>query len=406
MQPRLTDRQQELIDLAGRLGRENFAPRAAKFDEEAEFPFENYDDLRRHGLLKLCIPERFGGLGADYRTYCLVSAELGRHCGATALTYNMHSCTMLWSGPLAEDLAMTDEQRARHEERCAAIFGKVVNDGALFAQPFSEPHTAAAAGKAPFGTTARKVDGGWLVNGRKHFASLSGAANYYGVLCTEEREGESLDAKDTIYLAVAGEADGFEITGTWDTLGMRATVSRSLVLKDVFVPDDMQLMPRGLYYKAALNWPHMFMTLSPTYLGIAQAAYDFTVSYLRGEVPGGPPGKRRGNPTKQIFVAEMRIKLEQAWALFHRATLEAKVDPSRSERIRAFAAQFTIMEYANDICRLAIRTCGGTTIMKSMPLERHYRDSRCGALMLPWTAEICLERIGREALYRSGETDD
>ena len=55
---------------------------------------------------------------------------------------------------------------------------------------------------------------------------------------------------------------------------------------------------------------------------------------------------------------------------------------------------------------LAIRTCGGQSLLKSLPLERLYRDSRCGALMLPWTAELCLDRIGREALYEPGEADD
>jgi hypothetical protein len=55
---------------------------------------------------------------------------------------------------------------------------------------------------------------------------------------------------------------------------------------------------------------------------------------------------------------------------------------------------------------LAIRTCGGQAMLKSLSLERIYRDSRCGSLMLPWTAELCLDRIGREALYEAGETDD
>jgi hypothetical protein len=61
------------------------------------------------------------------------------------------------------------------------------------------------------------------------------------------------------------------------------------------------------------------------------------------------------------------------------------------------------MEGANDIARLAIRTCGGQSMMKHLPLERLYRDSRCGALMLPWTAELVLDRMGRETLYEAGE---
>ena len=72
---------------------------------------------------------------------------------------------------------------------------------------------------------------------------------------------------------------------------MRGTVSRNLTFKDVFVADDEQLMPRGIYFKGAQTWPAMFFTLAPTYLGLANAAYDFTVAYLRGEVPGRAAGQ-------------------------------------------------------------------------------------------------------------------
>jgi len=400
---RLTPKQAELLALVERLGRERFAPRAAQYDRDATFPFENYADMREAGLLKLCVPEKYGGLGADLLTYCIVAAEIGRHCGATALTYNMHICSTLWSGMLADDLDMSVEQRAEHEGYRELHFSRIVQEGKLYAQPFSEG-SAAAAGKAPFGTLAAKVDGGWVVNGKKIFASLSGAADYYGVLCTEDKPDRTL--RDTLYIAVPADAAGFSIVGDWDPLGMRGTVSRTLVMKDVFVPDGGQLMPRGIYFQAASRWPHMFATLSPTYMGIAQAAYDFTIQYLRGEAPGTPPVKRRMYPTKQIAVAEMRIKLEQTRALFLRALSEAKVDPSKDERLRCYAAHYTIMENANDICRLAIRTCGGQSMLRSLPLERLYRDSRCGSLMLPWTAELVLDRVGREALYESGETDE
>ena len=398
----LSRKQQDLIAQAEALG-PAFAERAAKYDREASFPFENYADLKRAGLLGLCVPENFGGLGADLRTYALVSATLGRYCGATALTFNMHACSTLWPGLLADDLDMTVAQKEAHERYRAVHFNRVVKDGAIYAQPFSEG-SAAAAGKAPFGTLAAKVDGGWRINGRKIFASLSGAAHYYGVLCTEDKPGSSM--RDTLYIAVPADAPGFSIVGDWDPLGMRGTVSRTLVFKDVFVPDDAQMMPPGIYFQAAGRWPHMFTTLSPTYMGIAIAAYEFTVKYLRGELAGMPPVKRRMYPTKQIAVAEMWIKLEQTRALFLRMLEDARVDPPKDARLRAYATQYTIMENANALCALAIRTCGGQSMLKSLPLERLYRDSRCGALMLPWTAELCLDRIGREALYEPGESDD
>ena len=125
-----------------------------------------------------------------------------------------------------------------------------------------------------------------------------------------------------------------------------------------------------------------------------------------GEVEGEPPVKRRMYPTKQVAVAQMRIQLENLKSIFVRAIQEARPHPSPDERMRLYAAQYTVMEGANDIARLAIRTCGGQSMMKHLPLERLYRDSRCGALMLPWTAELVLDRMGRETLYRSGEKDE
>ena len=400
-----TPLQREWLARAHALGRDKFAARAAQWDKEASFPFANYDDLREQGFLKLCVPTEFGGAGADFPTYMMVAAEIGRFCGATALTWNMHICSTMWTGVLADGIAMTDEQRAEHAARRQIHFARIVNEGKVYAQPFSEG-TAAAAGRAPFGTTAKKVEGGWLINGKKIWASLSGAADYYGVLCTEDKGDQHPDARDTLYISVPATAEGFSISGDWDPLGMRGTVSRNLAFKDVFVGDDEQLMPRGIYFKGAQTWPAMFNTLSPTYLGVANAVYDFTVQYLRGEVPGEPPVKRRQFPTKQITVAQMRLQLEAMKSLFTRAIAEAKPNPSKDEKLRLYAAHHAVMEGANDLARLGIRTCGGQSMLKHLPLERLYRDSRCGALMLPWTAELILDRMGRETLYEPGEKDE
>ncbi|MCU0968953.1 MAG: acyl-CoA/acyl-ACP dehydrogenase [Rubrivivax sp.] len=404
---RLTPQQRELVGIAAALGRERFAPRAAAHDRDATFPFDNYADLRAAGLLGICVPREHGGLGADFATYVMVAAEIGRHCGATALSYNMHVCSTMWAGFIADTLDMTPAQRDEHERFRAEHFRRIVQDGKVYSQPFSEGG-AAAAGKAPWGTLARPEvrDGepGYVVDGRKIFASLAGAADFYGVLCTVDRPSATL--RDSLYLAVPADAPGVSVTGDWDPLGMRGTVSRTLLLEQVWVPASARLMPEGLYFQAASRFPHMFATLSPTYMGIAQAAYDFTVQYLRAEVPGMPPVRRRMYPTKQIAVAEMRVKLEQTRALFLANALDAGVDPDKDTRMRIYAAHYTIMENAQALAALAIRTCGGQSMLRSLPLERLYRDSRCGSLMLPWTAELCLDRLGRECLYESGERDE
>ena len=401
---RLSAQEAELTSLARGLGQHKFAARAATFDREARFPTENYQDLREAGLLGICVPREHGGLGADYRAYALTAAEVGRYCGATALTWNMHVCSCLWSGALADSIEMEADDRREHERRRVLHYARIIAQGAIYAQPFSEGGSAAA-GAVPFATTARRDGQGWRLKGRKIFASLSGSADYYGILCTEAQGDAALSRRHTLYVAVPATSQGVTVTGEWDPLGMRGTVSRTLLLDDVYVEADEALMPAGVYYQAATRWPHMFLTLTPTYIGIAQAAYDFTVRYLRGEVPGQGGDKRRSSPSKQHNVAEMQIRLEQTKALWFQAVSEARVDPTREQVMRAYAAQFSAMENANELCQLAIRTCGGQSMLKSLPLERLYRDSRCGSLMLPWSADLCLERIGRDALYLPGESD-
>ncbi len=399
----LTEQQRRLTSVARDLGINRFAPRASEFDREASFPTANYRDLGENGLLAMCIPEEHGGLGADYKTYMLTAAEIGRYCGSTALTFNMHTCACLWSGDFSDAVKMDADTRQRHKDKRSRHYQRILEQNAVYSQPFSEGGSAAA-GAAAFSTTAERVDGGWLINGRKIFASLSGHCNYYGILCCENKENPT--QKDTMYIAVPADAEGLSIYGGWDPLGMRGTVSRNLLFEDVFVPEDEELMPPGIYYSAVRTWPHMFLTLTATYMGLAQAAYDFTIKYLRGEIPGMPPVKRRMYPTKQIAVAQMRTMLEQTKALWFQAISEARPNPAKQEILRAYSAHYTVMENANELAQLAIRTCGGHAMLKSLPLERIYRDSRCGSLMLPWTAEICLDRIGREALYEPGESDD
>src|SRR6185369_4750257 len=220
---RLDREQSAIIAIARQLGETLFARRAAAYDRDATFPTENYKDLHRAGLLGIAIPKKHGGLGADYQSYAIAAAEIGRYCGATALTWNMHVCSTLWSGPLTDDLEMDAATRAEHERRRAIHYKRIIEDGAIYSQPFSEGG-AAAAGAVAFGTAAKPVEGGFVVTGKKIFASLSGAADYYGILCTERAEGEQASRRNTLYVAVPANAAGVSVVGDWDPLGMRGTV--------------------------------------------------------------------------------------------------------------------------------------------------------------------------------------
>ena len=403
---RLSDFEAKLCSETRNLGLTKFADRAASVDKEARFPTENYEDLHSNKLMGICIPKEYGGRGADLRAYMLAAAEIGRYCGATALTFNMHVSSCLWTGFLADHLSMDTKQRTQHNGMRQLHYKRILEKGAIYAQPFSEGGDAAA-GKTAFGTTALVTENGWIINGKKIFASLSGHANFYGVLCTELETPDTKPSRaNTMYIAINSMSKGVKVEGEWDPLGMRGTVSRTLIFDNVFVPFEEQLMPRGIYFNAAKQWPHMFMTLTPSYMGIAQAAYDFTIRYLRGEQPGTPPIKRRMYATKQLAVAEMQIMLEQTKSLWFQSITEARPNPSKAALMRAWAAQYSVMENANKIAQLAVRTCGGQAMLRSLHLERLYRDSRCGALMLPWTAELCTDMLGKNILYEAGEKDD
>jgi alkylation response protein AidB-like acyl-CoA dehydrogenase len=398
-------RQRELIALACSLARERFAPRADRHDRDASFPFDDYADLRTEGLLNLCVPERYGGLGADYETYCLVAEQLAQGNASTALTFNMHCLTMLMMGPIADSMPMPAAARERHEKLRAAKFREVVEEGAFYGQPHSEPveqgetDTALSVGGRRFGTTARKVDGGYMVDGRKFFVSLAGCAPYYATPAI--RLGDEPWIDRTLYLQIPKDTPGVSFPGDWDPMGMRATVSRDMVLQDVFVPDDAEVLPPGLFGAIYNAFPHLFLSFSATFLGLMQAAYDGALAYLSGEMPGAP-SLHTEIAAKGPAIAEMLFAIEAARAIYYRAISEARVDAPPEAVQRARAAHVTVQRAVVRVTQEAIRVCGGRAFLKRYPLERYARDARAAALMRPWTQEVATQQAWEAALHLDG----
>ncbi|MFN8633317.1 MAG: acyl-CoA dehydrogenase family protein [Chloroflexota bacterium] len=400
MDLRPSPRQQESIDRAYRLATERFAPRAAAHDRDATFPLDDYADLHASGLLALCVPEEHGGLGADFETYCLVSEQIARGNAATALTFNMHCLTMLMMGHFLKDVSLPPEVRARHEALSAARYREVVERGVFYGQPHSEPVEAGnrdqlQVGGRRFGTRAERVEGGYRVNGRKFFVSLAGAASYYATPALLVADGPWEER--TLYLAIPADAPGLEVTGEWDPLGMRATVSRDLVLTDVFVPFEGEILPPGVFGALYQRYPHLFLGFSATFLGLMQAAYDVTIQYLAGQVDGAP-GLQGSAPARGNAVAEMLFSLEAARALFYRAISEERLDPPVESVQRARAAHVTIQRSVVELTGEAIRVCGGRALLKRFPLERYYRDARAAAVMRPWSQDIATQQAWETAL--------
>ena len=405
----LSLQQQALVDQAYKLAVERFAPRAAASDREAVFPTEDYADLHSSGLLALCVPEQYGGLGGGFETYCLVAEQLAQGNASTALTYNMHASTMLMMGEVVKDLEMPPEVRQRHEELSARRYREVVEQGVFYGQPHSEPIESGVAdeltvGGRRFGTHAERVDGGYLVNGKKFFVSSSGAAHYYATPALLVADGPW--EPRTLYLAIPRDAPGLEFTGEWDPMGMRGTVSRDLTLKDVWVPADAEILPPGVFGKLYQRRPHSFLGFGATFLGLMQAAYDFTIAYLTGQVQGAP-GMQEEAPARGLAVAEMLFSLEATRALYYRAVSEDRLDPPVESVQRARAAHVQLQRAVVQLTAEAIRVCGGRAILKRHPLERYYRDARAMALMRPWTQDIATQQTWETALAApSSDTPD
>lgn len=378
---------QQLVARAAEMGT-SFAGRATKYDAEASFPYDDFAELRDAGFLALCVPEHFGGLGADFATYCRVANEIGRHAPATALAFNMHCVTMLLAGQIADDLTWTDGERQILEDRRRVLYAGVVEQGTLHSQPFSEGNAPGAT--AGFSTRAEPVEGGYRISGRKIFASLSEAADVHNIVAMVPGDHR------VRFLGLPADADGVHIEGDWDPVGMRATLSRTLVFDNVFVPLTNEWLPPGGFDQAATRWPHFYLTLSFSYLGLMRGVLDHTLAYL---LRSG----RQDHPIKQQGWAQLQLRYEQALALQHAAVDEAGVDPTPDQLRRAWTSLITVMEGAPDMASTALRVAGGRALLKPEPLERLYRDARCGATMLPWSVEVCLERLGRFGLSDESE---
>ncbi len=396
--------QRELMDLAYRLATERFAPRAFDYDHDTSFPFEDYADLHTSGLLALCVPEQYGGLGADFETYCLVAEQIARGNAATALTFNMHCLTMLMMGPEIQGLDLSPEVLRRHQELSARRYREVVESGVYYGQPHSEPVETGqadqlAVGGRRFGTRGEPVDGGYLVNGRKFFVSLAGAAQYYATPALLTGEGPWEER--TLYLSIPRDAPGVTFTGEWDPLGMRATVSREMVLENVRVPFDAEILPPGVFGQLYQRRPHLFLGFSATFLGLMQAAYDFALSYLTGGVPGAPGVSKEASATGYA-VAEMLFTLEATRALYYRAISEECLDPPEESLQRARAAHVQVQKAVVQLTGEAVRVCGGRGMLKRYPLERYYRDARASAVMRPWTQDIATQQAWETALGTGG----
>src|SRR5215510_16054097 len=210
-----TEREQRFLDLAATLADE-FAQRAAQHDEEESFPYENYTRLRESDYTIMTIPEELGGLGASMLQRIKAQERLAQGCGATALAINMHFNVI---GLLIDLWGKFKDPKVGNKLRQIAA-GRLICGGSG-----SEPDNAVPVLRPR--ATARRVDGGWVVNGRKIFGTQSIALDLY---FTEATCDNGPQQATIITFLIPRDTPGLIIKDDWHTMGMRSTASNSTEL--------------------------------------------------------------------------------------------------------------------------------------------------------------------------------
>jgi len=357
-----------------------FAAEAAKVDREARFPAANIDRLRDAGLLALTIPRRYGGLGGGLRDTARVLGTIAEGCASTSLILAMQlfKQAQLYRGNLWPEAV-----RAR-------IAADALEDGALINALRVEPELGSPTRGGMPSTVLRETRNGWTVTGHKIFATGAPGLRWMDVWCAHEgRVGHVL---------VRGNAPGIEIRETWDHIGMRATCSHDVLFTDVPVdPAHIALKPPAEWLNAdpaQMAWNAS--GIGAIYTGIARAARDWVIDFLRHRVPTGLGAPLSTLPRAQEKVGEIEMLLSASARLI--ASIAAETDdgaPTNANESALIKAM--IIENAIRAVELAASLAGNHAHAKANPIERHIRDVRSGRVQAP-QADAAFVTAGRGVL--------
>ena len=379
-----TDRERRFLDLAGSLADE-FAPRSAKYDIEEAFPFENYERLKATGYTTLIIPTELGGLGASMLERIKAQERLAQGCGATALAINMHFNVIgllidLWRKFKQPNVEEKLRRIARERLICGGS-GSEPDNSVLVLRPRA---------------TARKVNGGWMVNGRKIFSTQSIALDYYFTEATwdDAPEGPTI----ITFFIPPRETPGLSFKDDWYTMGMRASASRSSELKDAFIKESDVVLTRLVSKSGRITriFAKAPFTIGAPYIGIALAARDFTVEFMRDRPRYPLPYPMSHMPSVYNKVGEMDLLIETARAVMWKAAADLETDDGATWARKAVAARWIAIENSVKAVDLAQRCVGGASYFRKLPLERYVRDVRAG-LFHPFDSDESIEFLGKSA---------
>lgn len=363
----------------------DFAQRAPRHDLEASFPFDNFADLHKAGLLAIAVPRELGGPGASVQQLGDVVGAIGQGDPATALVlimqYIQHRSMgrpgNRWPRALAERLA----REAREN-------GALVN--ALRVEP--ELGTPARGGLPA--TTARRTADGWRLSGHKLYSTGAPLLKWYVVWTRTDETPPRVGA-----LLVPAGLPGTRIDPTWDHLGLRASGSHDVVFDDVLVPLD-----HALDLRAPQDWSmgdpqmqaEMTVMMGALYNGVARAARDWVVGFLRTRTPSALGAPLATLPRAQEVVGRIEGLLLSNQRLIDSLARDvdagATVPGHESGLIKSL-----ITNQAVQAVEAAQSLTSNHGLARKNPLERHWRDVLCGRIHTPQD-DSAWQQAGRRAL--------
>ncbi|MSP38080.1 MAG: acyl-CoA dehydrogenase [Deltaproteobacteria bacterium] len=371
-----TPAQQALIERVSALAKERMAPRAAQYDADFAMPADDLLDIHREGWLLANLDKKRGGLGFglygdDPLSFFLIDEHLAYGNPSTAHCFQVHN-----NGLMMIDAMASDEQIQKWIE-------PTINRGALLPGAGAEP-----LGVPP--TAAKKVAGGYLLSGTKHYATNASMAEWLWI----GRIASDFHPKP-IMCMLHKDTPGLTIdTEAWRPTGMRACVSPWLYLKDCFVPEENLLGRPGQFLDE--NWMGKInFAFTANYLGSARAMYDWALAYIR-ERGGGKDSYR------QLRFGELKAMLDAARLTLYTAVRMFKKN-SNEAMIAAHQAKWLAKEMLEKMIWSTAEICGSTALFVKHPLERFYRDMHLH--MMHGRHDIAAQIVGASELGEPFDTN-
>lgn len=354
----LTEEQLMMRDMVRKLAANELAPRAAIYDQNHEFPWENIRKMSELGLMGVPIPEEWGGAGCDFLSYIITIEEISRACASTGVILAVH--TSVGTFPIL--LFGTEEQKQKYVPKLAA--GEYIGAFAL-----TEPN----AGSDPANlSTAARLDGDhYIVNGSKIFISNAGVAEVYVTFVRTDPGGKGY--KGITCLLVDKDTPGFSVGKIEDKMGLHADLTGELIFDNARVPRENLLGVEGDGFRVAMALLDSGrIGIAAQGLGIAQGAFDAALAYAKERVMFGKPIIE--HQAIGFMLADMATQIDAARMLVYRAArLKDRGLPLSKE---ASMAKMYATDTAMMVTTNAVQILGGYGYCREYPVERMMRDAK------------------------------